>query len=199
MRDGSGLTDEPCDILCLMASALSRRSFLAASAVWRVWGQTSPQKDDGTSYWDKVYASGTPIFSRQPTELLVTAAKERKPGKALDIGMGQGRNAIFLARQGWNVTGFDPSGEGVRQAQAEARKSGVALHALVAREEQFDLGTAQWDLIVMTYVRRLRQGDEERFWSALKPNGIFVYENNNVEGRHEILRDFLSFRILRFE
>ena len=182
-----------------MASALSRRSFLAALGVWRVWCQTRPQKDDATSYWDKVYASGTPIFSPQPTELLVTAVKDRTPGKALDIGMGQGRNAIFLARQGWNVTGFDPSGEGVSRAQAEARKSGVTLHASIAREEQFDLGTAQWDLIVMTYVRRLHKSDAERFWSALTPNGIFVYENNNVEGRNEMLRDFLAFRILRFE
>jgi 2-polyprenyl-3-methyl-5-hydroxy-6-metoxy-1,4-benzoquinol methylase len=187
-----------------MASALSRRSLLAASglaasAVWRVSGQTAPQKDGAGSYWDKVYASGTPIFSQQPTELLVAAVKDRTPGKALDIGMGQGRNAIFLARQGWNVTGFDPSEEGVRQAQTEARKSVIALHAVVAREEEFDLGTAQWDLIVMTYVRRLHKGDAERFWSALQPNGILVYENNNVEGRNELLREFLAFRILRFE
>lgn len=45
----------------------------------------------------------------------------------------------------------------------------------------------------------ITQGDAEHFWSALKPNGSFVYENNNVEGRNEPLREFLSFRILRFE
>ena len=182
-----------------MAGALSRRSLLTALAGWRVWGQAGSQKDNAASYWDKVYASGTPIFSREPTELLVAAVKERTPGKALDIGMGQGRNAVYLARQGWNVTGFDPSEEGVRQAQAEARKSGVTLHALVATEERFDLGSAKWDLIVMTYVRPLHRGDAEHFWSALKPNGLFVYENNNVEGRNQLLREFLSFRILRFE
>ena len=160
--------------------------------------QRSPD-DDTKSYWNKVYSADQPIFLLQPTALLVEAVKDRRPGKALDIGMGQGRNAIFLARQGWDVTGFDPSDEGVRQAQAQARKLGVPMHALVAREEGFDLGTAQWDLIVMTYVRRLRTGDAARFSLALKPRGIFVYENNNVGKQNELLRDFLAFRILRFE
>lgn len=113
--------------------------------------------------------------------------------------MGQGRNAIFLARQGWDVTGFDISAEGIRQAQAQAQKLGVRLRALVAREEDFDLGSSQWDLILMTYVRRLITGDAERFSRSLKLQGIFVYENNNVGDRNELLRQFVSFRILRFE
>jgi SAM-dependent methyltransferase len=161
--------------------------------------QQRPPEDDTKSYWNKVYSADQPIFLQQPTALLVDAVKDRRPGKALDIGMGQGRNAIFLARQGWDVTGFDPSDEGVRQAQAQARKLGVPMRALVAREEEFDLGTAQWDLIAMTYVRRLRTGDTARFSLALKPHGIFVYENNNVGRQNELLRDFLAFRILRFE
>ena len=160
--------------------------------------QRSPD-DDTKSYWNKVYSAGQPIFLLQPTALLVEAVKDRRPGNALDIGMGQGRNAIFLARQGWDVTGFDPSDEGVRQAQAQARKLGVTMHALVAREEEFDLGTARWDLIVMTYVRRLRAGDGARFSLALKRRGLLVYENNNVGEQNELLRDFLAFRILRFE
>ena len=54
------------------------------------------------------------------------AVQGRKPGRALDIGMGQGRNAVFLATQGWDVTGFDPSTEAVRIAKANADKSGVS-------------------------------------------------------------------------
>jgi len=162
-------------------------------------GQKRAPEDDNKSFWNKVYSADQPIFLQRPTALLVEAIKDRRPGKALDIGMGQGRNAIFLAQQGWDVTGFDPSDEGVRQAQAQARKLGVRLHASVAREEAFDLGTAQWDLMVMTYVRRLRPEDAARFSLALKPQGILVYENNNVGEQNELLRDFLAFRILRFE
>jgi len=74
-------------------------------------GQTRPEQDEAKSYWNKVYAADRTIFVRQPTAVLVSAVKERRPGKALDIGMGQGRNAVFLAQKGWDVTGFDPSGE----------------------------------------------------------------------------------------
>jgi 2-polyprenyl-3-methyl-5-hydroxy-6-metoxy-1,4-benzoquinol methylase len=157
----------------------------------------SGQQQD--SYWNKVYRATPSVFVHRPTALLVRAIKGRPPGKALDIGMGQGRNSIFLAQQGWEVTGFDPSDEGVRQAQEQAHQQGLHLRTLVAREEDFDLGVGQWDLIVMTYVRRLRAGDADRFARALRPRGIFLYENNNVGKQNEILHDFLAWRILDFE
>jgi 2-polyprenyl-3-methyl-5-hydroxy-6-metoxy-1,4-benzoquinol methylase len=156
------------------------------------------QQDD-SSYWNKVYSTGQAIFVHHPTELLVNAVKGRRPGTALDIGMGQGRNSIFLAQQGWDVTGFDPSEEGVRQARERAAKLGLHLRALVVGEEDFDLGKAQWDLIVMTYVRRVRPEDADRFSRALRPKGILVYENNNVGNQNELLKYFLAWRILRFE
>ena len=158
------------------------------------WGQR-----DDNSFWNQVYSSDQTIFVHHPTELLVNAIKGRRPGTALDIGMGQGRNSIFLAQQGWEVTGFDPSEEGVRQARERAAKLGLHLRALVVGEEDFDLGTAQWDLIVMTYVRPVRPGDADRFTRALRPNGIFVYENNNVGKQNGLLKYFLAWRILRFE
>jgi SAM-dependent methyltransferase len=162
-------------------------------------GQMLQAQQDDSSYWNKVYSGGEAIFVHHPTELLVNAVKDRRPGTALDIGMGQGRNSIFLAQQGWDVTGFDPSEEGVRQARERAAKLGLHLRTLVVDEENFDLGTAQWDLIVMTYVRRARPGDADRFARALRPNGIFVYENNNAGKRNELLKYFLAWRILHFE
>ena len=113
--------------------------------------------------------------------------------------MGQGRNAIFLAQQGWEVTGFDPSAVGVQQAQAAAHRLKLHLETSVAREEDFDCGRQRWDLIVMTYVRRLNTADSLRLQQALKPCGILVYENNNIGDLNETLRAFLGYRILRFE
>jgi SAM-dependent methyltransferase len=162
-----------------------------------VWGQ-EPEKPTAR-FWDEVYSQNSGIFSHQPTELLKSALKDRTPGKALDIGMGQGRNSIFLAQQGWDVTGFDPSAEGIRQAKTAAQELKLRLNALVAREENFDLGREKWDLIVMTYVRVVNGEDAIRFQRALKPGGIFVYENNNAGVPNELLRAFLGFRILRFE
>ena len=105
----------------------------------------------------------TPEFFAAANCTAEICVEDRPPGKALDIGMGQGRNAIFLAQQGWDVTGFDPSPIGVRQAQATAHKLKLYLEALVVREEDFDLGHQRWDLIVMTYVRRLNAADAVRF------------------------------------
>lgn len=60
--------------------------------------------------------------------------------------MGQGRNSIFLAQQGWDVTGIDPADEGVRQAKAEADRLGLKIHVEVTTFEQFDFGEDRWDL-----------------------------------------------------
>ena len=51
--------------------------------------------------WDKVYAGSNPIFIQSPSAVVMTAIEGRKPGKALDIGMGQGRNPVYSAAQGW--------------------------------------------------------------------------------------------------
>jgi SAM-dependent methyltransferase len=154
--------------------------------------------DGAKVLWNKVYGGHDPIFVQTPNALLASAILDRKPGKALDFGMGQGRNAVFLAMQGWDVTGFDPSDEGVRLAQASAAKAGVKIRALVSTDDQFDFGVAQWDLIVMTYIRSPAARDVERIQRALAPGGIFVYENGS-DRYNELLKLCLTFRILRFE
>ncbi len=148
--------------------------------------------------WDKVFAGSDPIFLQTPSAIVRSAIAGRKPGTALDVGMGQGRNAVYLAAQGWDVTGFDPSGEGVRIARSHAQMAGVKLRALVARDDEFDYGENRWDLIVITYVRDLRQDDAVRFSKALRPGGIVVYENGADTG-NAVLRAFLGFQIVRFE
>lgn len=162
-----------------------------------VWSGVFRRPDGVKLLWNKVYAGGKPIFTHEPNALLQQTIHARTPGKALDIGMGQGRNAIFLALNGWAVTGFDPSDEGVRQARANADRLGIALDARVARDDEFDFGREQWDLIVMTYVRALTAEDARCFWQALRPGGIVVYEN--AAGGNEALNAFLRFRIVRWE
>jgi SAM-dependent methyltransferase len=148
--------------------------------------------------WDKVFAGDNPIFIQTPSTVVMSAIEGRTPGKALDIGMGQGRNLVYLAARGWDVTGFDPSAEGVRIARANAEKAGVKIRALVARDDEFDYGSDQWDLIVVIYVRDLTKDDGERFWKSLKPGGIVVYENGADES-NSVLKAFLGYQIIRFE
>jgi len=162
-------------------------------------GNLAFTRPDGAKVlWNKVYGGRDPIFVQTPNALLAGAIVDRKPGKALDFGMGQGRNAVFLAMQGWDVTGFDPSDEAIRLARADAAKAGVKIRTVVATDDRFDFGVARWDLIVMTYVRSLTARDGESIQRALSPGGIFVYENGS-DRHNELLKIFLPFRILRFE
>ena len=71
-------------------------------------------------------------FNHAPNAFLVEFAKTLKPGRALDVGMGQGRNTIYLAQQGWQVTGFDLSETGVKLAREQAAKLQVRVTAVVA-------------------------------------------------------------------
>jgi SAM-dependent methyltransferase len=103
-----------------------------------------------TAFFDRTYA-GAPRFNTAPNRLLAETVKGLRPGRALDVHMGQGRNALFLAAQGWDVTGFDYSAEGVRAARKAAEKAGLRLQAIVARHETFDFGQSKWDMVVMSY------------------------------------------------
>jgi SAM-dependent methyltransferase len=101
-------------------------------------------------------------------------AANRKPGTALDVGMGQGRNAIWLAQQAWQVTGFDPAEKAVALALQNASKLGVKLATEIKGIEDFDFGENKWDLIVLSYVGA--RGMNEKIQRSLRPGGIIVLE-----------------------
>ena len=67
--------------------------------------QTSPE--EVRERWNTEFKKGAPLLNRQPSKLLVETVRGRAPGSALDLGTGEGRNAIYLAEQGWKVTGVD--------------------------------------------------------------------------------------------
>jgi 2-polyprenyl-3-methyl-5-hydroxy-6-metoxy-1,4-benzoquinol methylase len=94
--------------------------------------------------------------------------KGRRPGRALDVGMGNGRNSIALAQNGWQVTGFDIAALGVQQANLKAARLGVSLTTSVQSDQDFDFGVNRWDLIVLTYqpfrdILKPREGEFERW------------------------------------
>ncbi len=162
-------------------------------------------------FFDRTYASSAPRFNAEPNALLVEAARDLQPGRALDVHMGQGRNAVFLASKGWQVTGFDFSAGGVGAALESAKKAGVSLTALVRRHEDFDFGRAQWDLVVMSYTWvPLREPYVQRIVDSLRPRGRLVFEHLMDESGsedaapwlprpNELLKAFGALRILRYE
>src|ERR1043165_9700463 len=93
-------------------------------------------KKSAEQVWNDLYAKREGK-EHQFNKFLAEAVKGRTPGKALDIGMGQGRNSLFLAALGWDVTGFDISEVGVKQAQAEAAKRNLKINAMVGDVDKF--------------------------------------------------------------
>jgi SAM-dependent methyltransferase len=160
-------------------------------------------RDEGTFY-DRIFAEA-PKFKTTPSALLVEAVRSLPPGKALDVGMGQGRNSIYLAQKGWDVTGFDVSKVGLTEAQRLAAAAGIKIHAILASDEEFDFGVSRWDLIAILYP--IEKRSVYRVRTALKPGGIVVVECSHKEAANapfefetnELLKIFDGFRILKYE
>jgi len=140
----------------------------------RLWTWQRGGEQSMRDTWNEIYRNGLG-FLREPNRLLVATVKGKKPGKALDVTMGQGRNALFLAAQGWKVTGVDLSDEGIRIAKEEAAKRKLALEAVNVNIDEYDFGTSRWDLVTMIYA-----GDKvawiEKIKPSLRPGGLFIVE-----------------------
>ncbi len=137
-------------------------------------------------FYDKTFSrpalTGRPEvdgFASVPSEFLMGAVQDVAPGRALDLGMGQGRNAVALAAKGWAVTGVDVSGEAVGAAARNADKAGVKITGIKSDYASFDFGRESWDLVAMIFA--WAPIDEaafvERVRASLKPGGLVVFEN----------------------
>ena len=159
-------------------------------------------------FWNGKFSDPRPTFNHQPSRLLVEAIAGRHPGDAIDLGMGQGRNAIYLAQQGWNVTGVDLSDVAVAQARKRAAELGVRLTTAIDDLDHYDFGRGRWDLIALFYMHAWFQGAHprsvQRIRDALKPGGLLVIEGFAGDEKfmfqtNELLRDFGDLKILRYE
>jgi len=186
--------------------------------MWKTWatllfslallanGQAIDPRD--RDFWNGKFNDPKAQFNRQPSRLLVEAIRGRQPGRALDLGMGEGRNTIYLAQQGWQATGVDLADVGVAQAKARAAELHVNLTALVDDLDRYDFGKGQWDLITLFYMHAWYHGGKpaspKRLMAALKPGGLLVTEGFAGTEKfmfqpNELLRDFSDLRVLRYE
>lgn len=160
--------------------------------------------------WNRTLTAPEPRFNTAPNAFLVTMVKGLKPGRSLDVGMGQGRNTIYLAQQGWDSVGFDPADRAVAAAQEQAKKLGVTITTQVAKAEDYDWGDAKWDLIVLSYVGARGYANQVR--RALRPGGMIIIEGFHrdatktqsiggavVFDTNELLKLFADLRVVRYE
>jgi 2-polyprenyl-3-methyl-5-hydroxy-6-metoxy-1,4-benzoquinol methylase len=104
--------------------------------------------------WEERYAGDGSVWSGDPNAQLVAEASRLTPGTALDVGCGEGGDVIWLARQGWRVTGADFSANGLARAARHAQEAGVADRTdwwqVDARE--FDAAGRSFDLVTTHFL-----------------------------------------------
>lgn len=147
--------------------------------------------------WNRILTSEKPNFNVLPNQFLVDRTKALKPGRALDVGMGQGRNALYLAKLGWDVTGFDPAEKAVALAQARAKKLGLKIKTQIAYDTDFDFGKERWDLILFSWVAPGRAA--AKAVEGLKPGGVIVLESSTtlLPTKDILLQWFKPLRVLQ--
>ena len=135
--------------------------------------------------WNTFFTTDKPRFNVMPNTFMTQIAEVRTPGTALDMGMGQGRNSIWLARQGWKVTGFDPAVQAMAVAQQNAASLGLTLTTVEARDDTFDWGDNKWDLILLSYAG-CDPANVPRIEKALKPGGVLIMEAFHIDATKTI-------------
>lgn len=133
-----------------------------------------------TAFWDQRYSGDDLAYGRAPNEFLSLMA-DRLPtsGHALDIGAGEGRNALFLASRGLHVLAVDQSHVGMQKAQRLAHERGLTLLTQAADLRYFDAERESFDVISSIFVHlppALRAAVHERVGAWLKPGGVFLLE-----------------------
>lgn len=173
-------------------------------------GQPAPQDGSGVAAvaqrFNKLYAEPAKLFIAAPNAFLARTVDGLKPGRALDVAMGQGRNAVFLAKQGWEVTGYDISDTGLEVARSTAEKAGLRIRAVHASHDDFEFGREQWDLVVMTYALADMENATflRRLKDSLRPGGIVLVEQMNAGGTgkgpaNALYRSFQDLRVIHYE
>jgi SAM-dependent methyltransferase len=142
-------------------------------------------------FWDERYGSANAIWSGNPNPQLVSQVAGLSPGTALDVGSGEGADAIWLASQGWRVTGVDISTVALDRAAALAAEAGEVIADRITwqqadllcwapPEQQFDLVSAQF----MHLPRPAREALHRRLAGAVRPGGTLLIVGHHPADMH---------------
>jgi tellurite methyltransferase len=160
--------------------------------------------------WDGKYSSEDHVMDRKPCSWLSENA-HFLPGKgrALEIAMGEGRNAVFVAGLGYDVDGIDISEAGLTNARKLADEKKVSLKTIAADLDDYEFEKNQYDLILCFYF--LNRNLFPKIKTALRPGGYFLCETFTVDhAKHsglrkewllepnELLKEFADFHIFNY-
>ncbi|MGI9204190.1 MAG: class I SAM-dependent methyltransferase [Woeseiaceae bacterium] len=143
-------------------------------------GQETGQLTTAGEQWDKRFSTDMYLYGKEPVEFLRSRIGDLPMGKALCLAAGEGRNAVYLAEQGYDVTAMDPSPKGLEKASALAAERGVTINTEVGDlQEGYEMGVEKYDLITDFYYHDPKMLPD--VMRALKPGGMFVLQNFSVQ------------------
>jgi len=134
--------------------------------------------------WDARYAKSPLVWGHDPNQFFAAAAEHLAPGRSLDVGCGEGRNTIWLARRGWHATGVDFSPVAIDKARQLAAHSGVEADFAVADLTVWEPDPAMFDLVAWVYVHfpePTRSEAVHRALGALRPGGTLIWVGHDLD------------------
>lgn len=163
-------------------------------------------------FWNKRYATKEYAYGIEPNQYYKEQLEKLNPGKILFPAEGEGRNAVYAAKKGWEVFAFDPSVEGKRKAEKLASENGVNVDYQIADYENVYYTPLFFDCIVLIFAHShplKRTEIHQKLISFLKPGGTLILEGfsknqisynsggprdvNMLFSEEELQSDFASF------
>lgn len=173
------------ELLCLslfvfFMSCAAPQQTLAGSGYTYFQSLTGDDSDSDKSRWDTAYGKSKGyVFGREPVAFLAENLNLLPVGRVLDIAMGEGRNAVFLAKKGFDVLGVDISEVAVRKAKRLAQEHGVHLRTVTVDLNTYQIPPESYDVILMFYY--VQSSLTAQIVRGLKPGGVLVYENYTTD------------------
>ena len=134
--------------------------------------------------WDERYRDPGYFYGTAPNNFLVSVIGRIPLGRVLSLAEGEGRNAVYLASRGYEVTAVDGSAVGLGKAQALAAERGIEIVTVLADLADYPIEPARWDAVVALYCHlppSLRALLHRAVVRGLKPGGVFVLEGFSKE------------------
>ena len=137
--------------------------------------------EDAQAHWNARFAGDDYHFGTEPNVFLASQEKLLRPEmSALCVADGEGRNSVWLARQGLRVTAFDISPVGVDKAKRLAREASVEIEHHVANINDWDWDAASYDLVLAIFIQFASPAERARIFAgmmrALAPGGLLMLQ-----------------------
>ncbi|NOR76628.1 MAG: methyltransferase domain-containing protein [Draconibacterium sp.] len=164
------------------------------------------------NFWDERFGHEEYAYGIKPNQYFKQELEKLTPGKILLPAEGEGRNAVFAAKLGWQVTAFDSSFEGKKKAEKLAKKNSVSINYILNNYEEFKTNLGEFDCVALIFAHmqpNKRNEYHKKITALLEPAGTLILEgfskkqiNNNTGGpknidmlfsSNELQNDFESF------